>query len=207
MNAPLQSVPSVFFSTDSASFSRTMKPTHFLTIGHGTRAATEFVALLRGAGIERLVDVRSIPKSRHNPQFARDELSETLAAAGIVYMWEPRLGGLRGKPPEASPDLALRNDSFRNYAAHMRTPPFREALAELLESAARQRTAIMCSESLWWRCHRRMIADHVTLIEGFLVEHIMHDGRIASHHPTDAARVAGDDLVYDVIGAQLPLVP
>src|SRR6202043_2894270 len=88
------------------------------SIGHGTLPAADFVALLLGAKIERLVDVRTIPKSRHNPQFVRETLAETVTQSGVAYAWEPRLGGLRGKPKDPSPDVALRNDSFRNYAAY-----------------------------------------------------------------------------------------
>lgn len=176
------------------------------TVGHGTLSAAGFVALLRAASIERVVDVRSIPKSRHNPQFVGEALAQTLEESGIAYAWELRLGGLRGKPAGGSPDIALQNERFRNYAAHMRTEPFRAALEVLIE-AARVPTAIMCSESVWWRCHRRLIADHVTLIERLPVEHIMHDGRLAPHRPTDAARISENDVVYDVIDAQLPLTP
>jgi uncharacterized protein (DUF488 family) len=177
------------------------------TIGHGTLPAAGFVALLRATSIERVVDVRSIPKSRHNPQFVGEALAQTLEESGITYAWELRLGGLRGKPAGGSPDIALQNERFRNYAAHMRTEPFRAALFEVLIEAARVPTAIMCSESVWWRCHRRLIADHVTLIERLPVEHIMHDGRLAPHRPTDAARISENDVAYDVIDAQLPLTP
>jgi uncharacterized protein (DUF488 family) len=176
-----------------------------LTIGHGTLPVADFVALLKDAKIERLVDVRTIPKSRHNPQFVRETLDESLVQSGLAYFWEPRLGGLRGKPKDPSPDVALRNDSFRNYAAYMRTKPFREALSELLADSARLRIAIMCSESVWWRCHRRLIADHVTLIEALPVLHLMHNARLLPHRATDGVRVAGSDLIYDVLGGQEPL--
>ena len=187
----------MFSNADSASFSEPLK-LGLLTVGHGTLSADVFAALLRDAGIARLVDVRTIPKSRHNPQFVDETLAETLKQSGIAYTWEPRLGGLRGKPPGASPDVALRNASFRNYAAHMRAPEFREALAQVLEGAARERTAIMCSESLWWRCHRRMIADHLTLLDDISVLHLMHDGKQAQHVPTSGVRVSGNELIYDV---------
>jgi uncharacterized protein (DUF488 family) len=175
-----------------------MTAARLLTVGHGTLPAEAFVALLRDAGIVLLVDVRTIPKSRHNPQFVRETLAETLTEAGIVYAWEPRLGGLRGKPKGSSPDVSLRNDSFRNYAAHMRTQPFRDALSELLARAAREMTTVMCSESLWWRCHRRMIADHAALIDGAHVLHLMHDRKLVEHVPTAGVRADGEDLIYDV---------
>ena len=178
------------------------------TIGHGTLPIEDFVALLQAAKIERLVDVRTIPKSRHNPQFVREALAESLAAYGIAYGWEPRLGGLRGKPKEPSPDVALRNDSFRNYAAYMRSEPFRVALSELVAGLGRQSSAIMCSESVWWRCHRRMIADHVDLIEHVPVLHVMHDGRMLAHRPTEGVRVGAGQLIYDVTQQpELPLRP
>lgn len=167
------------------------------TVGHGTHPAAEFSTLLQGAGIQTLVDVRIGPGSKRNPQFQRDSLEQWLPEAGLEYRWERRLGGFRRLPPD-SPDTALRNESFRAYAAHMRTSEFRAALDELLGLAASRRVVVMCSESVWWRCHRRLISDAAVLLHSFDVTHLMPDGRLAPHPPTDAARVAGAELVYDV---------
>ena len=168
-----------------------------LTIGHGTHPADEFASLLRGADVAALVDIRIGPGSRRNPQFQRAALEKWLPQNGIDYRWERRLGGFR-KLPAGSPDTALRNESFRAYAGHMRTPDFREALAELLAGASRQPTVIMCSESVWWRCHRRLVADAATLLHGWDVQHVMPDGRLAAHPPTQGVRLADHELYYDV---------
>ena len=121
-----------------------------------------------------------------------------LRAAGIGYRWEQRLGGFR-KLPADSPDTALRNDSFRAYAAYMRTAGFAAALAEVLAEAAERRTAIMCSETVWWRCHRRLIADHALLLDGAKPVHLMRAGRMTTHQRTGGVRVAEDQLIYDVV--------
>jgi uncharacterized protein (DUF488 family) len=166
-----------------------------LTIGHGTHPASEFGRLLAGAGVQSLVDIRIGPGSRRNPQFQRASLEESLPEQGIEYRWERRLGGFRKLPPD-SPDIALRNESFRAYAAHMRTPQFRAAVEELLAQAGRLRTAIMCSESVWWRCHRRLVADAIMLLHAWDVLHIMPNGKLVRHQPTEGARVDGDELYY-----------
>lgn len=168
-----------------------------ITVGHGTAAEQELVELLVAAGIESLVDVRTAPGSRRHPQFMRQAMQEWVPAAGIAYRWEPRLGGLR-KPTPDSPNVALRNSGFRAYADHMATPEFVEAVDEVLGEAAGRPTTVMCAESLWWRCHRRLIADFATLVRGADVRHLMHDGRMAEHRPTDGVRRDGDHLVYDV---------
>ena len=164
-----------------------------LTVGHGTSSADELAERLTGAGVELLVDVRRFPGSRRHPHLSREALEQSLP---VAYRWEERLGGRRPLPPD-SPDVAMRNASFRGYAAWMRTADFREALAEVLASPLR--TAVMCSESVWWRCHRRMVADAAVLLRGVEVQHLMPDGRLTPHPPTDGVRVAGDELVYDVI--------
>ncbi|HJQ01654.1 MAG TPA: DUF488 domain-containing protein [Jatrophihabitans sp.] len=166
-----------------------------LTIGHGTHSASEFGRLLAGAGARSLVDIRIGQGSRRNPQFQRASLEEALPQHGIEYRWEGRLGGFRKLPPD-SPDIALRNESFRAYAAHMRTAQFRAAVEELLEHASRLRTAIMCSESVWWRCHRRLVADAIMLLHAWDVLHIMPNGKLVRHQPTDEARLDGDELYY-----------
>lgn len=177
--------------------------TALLTFGHGTAPAERIVELLRGAGVEVLVDVRSAPGSRHNPHVARTEIARWLPENGVEYQWEKRLGGRRKARPDA-PDTALRNRAFAGYAAHMRSPDFLAAADELLAMAQRRRTAVMCAETLWWRCHRRMIADFAVLARGVPVRHLGHDGSLREHVPTDVARCRPDGLlVYDL--GQSPL--
>ncbi|MGE5131989.1 MAG: DUF488 family protein [Gemmatimonadota bacterium] len=175
-----------------------------LTVGHGTHTADGFAALLRSAGVRSVVDVRIAPGSRRFPHFGRDALAGWLPAAGVSYRWERRLGGFRTLPP-GSPDVALRNESFRAYAAHMRGTEFTAAMTGLAEAAAAERTAVMCSESVWWRCHRRLIADHARLIEQLAVWHLMPDGRLAEHQLTDGVRVRQHELVYDRLPGADPL--
>jgi uncharacterized protein (DUF488 family) len=165
------------------------------TIGHGTLVAESFAALLRGAGITHLVDIRTAPGSRRAPHFSRAAMERWLPEAGIGYRWEPRLGGWR-RPLPGSPNTALRNASFRGYADHMGSSDFRAALAELLAEATQARTAVMCSESLWWRCHRRLLADAAVLVGGASVIHIGHDGSISLHRPAVEASVSAGRLVY-----------
>jgi uncharacterized protein (DUF488 family) len=174
-----------------------------LTVGHGTATAEELAALLAGAGVERLVDVRTAPGSRHNPQFRREAMQRWLPAAGVAYRWERELGGWR-KPDPASVNHGLRHPAFRGYADYMRTPPFWAALDRLLVEAAAGPTAAMCSETLWWRCHRRLLADAAVLVRGAEVLHLDHRGRLEPHRPTEGVRRDGDRLAYDV-GATPPL--
>lgn len=171
--------------------------TCLITVGHGTLGQEEFVALLRRAELESLVDVRTAPGSRRHPHFRRQAMEEWLPEAGIAYRWEPRLGGLR-KPAPDSPNIALRHSGFRAYADHMATPEFPMALDDVLDEAATRPTTVMCAESLWWRCHRRLVADFATLVRGVDVRHLMHDDRLAEHRPTEGVRRDGDHLVYDV---------
>src|SRR5699024_9438427 len=150
------------------------------------------------ADIGTVVDVRSAPGSRRNPHMARTSLAEWLPQRGFGYRWDRRLGGFR-KLPADSPDTAWRNDSFRSYAAHMRTDEFTTAIDDVQAAANMQRVAVMCSESVWWRCHRRMIADFLVLAQGWSVTHLMHDGRHTQHPPMPGARLRGDGLlVYDL---------
>jgi uncharacterized protein (DUF488 family) len=172
-------------------------PERLITVGHGTLAVAELVALLKGAGVRSLVDVRRAPGSRHNPQFRREEMAGWLPEAGIAYRWERELGGWRKADPD-SINVALRNPAFRGYADHMRTPRFWAALDRLLGEAARAPTAAMCSETLWWRCHRRLLADAAVLVRGVAVEHLDHRGGLEPHRPTQGVRRDGDLLVYDV---------
>ena len=173
------------------------------TVGHGTLAADALVSLLDDVHIDVVVDVRSFPGSRRNPQFARETMETWLPAAGIHYRWIPELGGRR-RTVSGSEHVALRNDAFRAYADHMETPTFAEGVEQLLSVATTESTAVMCSESVWWRCHRRLLADHLVLLRDLDVVHVLHDGRRVPHPPTDGVRVAGDRLVYDV-GSTLSL--
>lgn len=134
------------------------RPLAIYTIGHSTHSVGKFTALLQAYGVEQVVDVRRFPRSRTNPQFNSDELSQSLAEAGIGYHHLPALGGLRRPRPD-SPNTGWRNASFRGYADYMLTDAFRRALDELIALASAQRTAIMCAEAVPWRCHRSLIAD------------------------------------------------
>ncbi|HEX6420178.1 MAG TPA: GNAT family N-acetyltransferase [Acidimicrobiales bacterium] len=180
-------------------------PVELLTVGHGTLAADDLAALLRDHGVELVVDVRSYPGSRRHPQFGREQMAAWLPEAGIDYRWEPRLGGRRRAQGD-SPNVALRNPAFRGYADHMGGADFRAGLDGVLAEARRRRTAVLCSESVWWRCHRRLLSDAAVLVRGATVRHLMHDGRTAPHRPTEGVRRAGDRVVYDVGGDRpLPL--
>lgn len=162
-------------------------------MGHGTATAEELGARLTGAGVALLVDVRRFPGSRRHPHLSREAVQEW---SPVPYRWEERLGGRRPLL-DGSPDVALRNASFRGYASWMRGPEFRTALAEVLDGP--EPSAVMCSESVWWRCHRRMVADAAALLHDVEVLHLMPDGRLTPHPPTDGVRVDGDALVYDVL--------
>src|ERR1700729_1767788 len=154
-----------------------------LTYGHGTETASQTVATLRGAGVSGLVDIRTAPGSRRNPQFARAAMEEWLPEAGIAYRWEKRLGGFRRPGPD-NPDIAWREEMFRGYAEHMRSADFLAAIGAVLAEAESRQVAVMCSESLWWRCHRRLLADFAAVGRGIEVRHLMHDGRIEAHRPS-----------------------
>ena len=168
-----------------------------LTFGHGTATAERMTELLRGAGVAVLIDVRTAPGSRRHPHVALAELERWLPEAGISYRWEKRLGGFRKADP-GSPDTAWREDMFRGYAAHMRTADFGTAVDDVLAEAAADPTAVMCAESLWWRCHRRMLADFVTAARGGEVRHLMHDGRLEEHRLSPGLRLRDDGLlIYD----------
>jgi uncharacterized protein (DUF488 family) len=165
-----------------------------LTVGHGTASQQELTALLRGAEVTLLVDVRTAPGSKRHPHVARAALEQWLPAAGIAYRWEKDLGGFRTPAPD-SPDVVWREPMFRGYAGWMRQQPFRAALDRVL--AAGDGTVVMCSESVWWRCHRRLLADAVVLLHGVPVRHLMHDDRLTPHTPTPGVRVTPAGLVYD----------
>lgn len=165
-----------------------------LTIGHSTRPLEEFVALLRGHRVARLVDVRTIPRSRHNPQFNLETLPAALAAAGIAYRHCPGLGGLR--PHKAgSINTGWRNASFRAYADYMQGAEFTENLDAMLTIARQEQVALMCAEAVPWRCHRSLIADAL-LVRGIRVEEIVSELRTEPHKLTPFARVEGTTITY-----------
>jgi uncharacterized protein (DUF488 family) len=168
------------------------------TIGHSTRTIAEFVALLRQAAVDLLIDVRSVPRSRTNPQFNADALAEALVGAGITYRHLPALGGLRHRTKGAmpSPNTLWRVAAFRNYADYAATDAFRMGLDELRALARDHCCAIMCAEAVWWRCHRRIITDYL-LAEGVPVEHIMGRNKVDPAKLTPGVRSLPDGtLVY-----------
>jgi uncharacterized protein (DUF488 family) len=164
------------------------------TIGHSTRSAEEFLAVLRAHGIEAVADVRRFPGSRRHPQFGGPALEASLAAQGMGYAWLCRLGGRR-RGESGPQQLGWRNPSFRAYAAYTWTEEFAQGLDELLHMASARPTAMMCSESLWWRCHRALIADVLRFL-GFEVIHILDAGPGTPHPYTAPARIVAGELVY-----------
>ena len=167
------------------------------TVGHVTLTAEGFASLLDGAHVARVVDIRSFPASRHNPQFGREQMEQWLPKAGIDYVWIRELGGRR-RPVAGSMHVALRNEAFRGYADYMETGSFLAGENDLLVLAGSESTVVMCSESVWWRCHRRLLADHLVLVRGIRVVHLMHDRRLTPHAATEGVRLDDDRLVYDV---------
>jgi uncharacterized protein (DUF488 family) len=170
------------------------------TIGHSTRGIEEFLGLLAESRIEVIADVRSFPGSRKNPQYGKEALAASLAAQAIGYHWLPALGGRRRAAPD-SPNIAWRNTSFRGYADYMSTAGFAQGLFQLLELATGARTAIMCSEAVWWRCHRSMIADALCA-QGIEAMHILDAKHTVLHPMTTPARVAGGVLSYAAVGQE-----
>ena len=164
------------------------------TIGHSTRSLGEFLELLAANKIEALADVRQYPASRRYPHFNQRELSQSLAQVGVEYVSLPELGGRR-KPRPDSKNTAWRNESFRGYADYMETPEFRSGIDRLLAVARDKRTAIMCSEAVWWRCHRALISDYLKAA-GVVVEHIVGLNKNESHPYTSAARIEEGKLSY-----------
>jgi uncharacterized protein (DUF488 family) len=171
------------------------RPTLF-TIGHSTHPIETFLALLGTPRISALADVRSYPSSRRWPQFNQTQLQRSLEEVGIGYRWCPALGGRRRSKRVDSPHSAWEHPAFRFYADYTETPEFETGLNELTQAASEVRTAIMCSEGLWWRCHRRIIADHLT-VRGWEVIHVMPDGKLTTHALAEFAIVNGDRIVYD----------
>lgn len=169
-------------------------PITVFTIGHSTRSLEELLELLRGFGATLLLDVRTVPRSRRNPQFDRSTLPAALEAAGMAYRHVPALGGLR-KPRRDSVNVAWRNPSFRGFADHMQTPGFAAAVEEVLELARERRVVLMCAEAVPWRCHRSLIADALTA-RGVAVRHITGRGRDEAHRVTPWARIRGTTVTY-----------
>jgi uncharacterized protein (DUF488 family) len=165
-----------------------------LTIGHSTRTLEAFIALLKENGANWIADVRSIPRSRHNPQFNRDTLPEGLSAAGIGYSHIAGLGGFR-KPRADSPNTYWKNAAFRGYADYMQTAQFQDSLEGLLGLAGGKRAAVMCAEAVPWRCHRSLIADAL-VIRGIRVTHVLATGENMSHTLAAGARVEGGLITY-----------
>jgi uncharacterized protein (DUF488 family) len=164
------------------------------TVGHSTLAIQKFIALLEAYGIERLADVRTVPRSRRNPQFNAEALRESLRAEGIEYVPLAALGGLR-KPRADSPNAGWRNASFRAYADYMQTPEFERGLLRLIELATERRTAIMCAEAVPWRCHRSLVADALA-VRGTPVVEIFNEKSHRDHALTPFARVRGTTIYY-----------
>ncbi len=165
-----------------------------MTVGHSTRTLETFIHLLQIYDVKQLIDVRTVPRSRHNPQFNHDTLPDDLKTAGIEYLHMPGLGGLRRPKPD-SINLGWRNASFRGFADYMRTPEFEKHLSELAELAQRMRTVLMCAEALPWRCHRSLISDALA-VRGIEVAHILSATHLQPHRMTPFARQEGKYLIY-----------
>jgi uncharacterized protein (DUF488 family) len=165
------------------------------TIGHSTRAIEELIAALQAHSIKTLVDIRAFPMSRRLPHFNREALEKTLPEAGIRYVWMKEMGGMRKKSLDESPNVALRNASFRNYADYMLTPEFERAMAELIEIALRSRTAYMCAERVYFKCHRMLVSDWL-VAHGHEVLHIDDAKPAKPHKLMSEARVEDGRLIY-----------
>lgn len=171
-------------------------PLTLYTVGHSTHPFDVFLSLLARHDIQRLADIRRFPGSRKFPQYSQESLASSLSEAGIRYSWIEALGGRRQRSElESSPNLGLRNESFRNYADYMATEPFREGVRQLLEGAGERRTAFMCSESVFWRCHRRLVSDYL-VAKGISVQHIMPSGELRPHTLTTGGKVVDGEVTY-----------
>ena len=177
-----------------------MTPLVVFTIGHSTRAIESFIRLLKAHGVQRVIDVRTIPRSRHNPQFNRDHLSPALHRARIHYRHMSGLGGLR-RAERHSTNLAWQNASFRAYADYMQTPAFKKNLNRCIELAKRERVVLMCAEAVPWRCHRSLIADAL-VARGIAAAEITSGGRTRPHSLTPWAQVTGTQVTYPAAGAR-----
>jgi len=172
------------------------------SVGHGARPLDEFVAILREADIEALADVLLLPGSRRHPHFGAASLEVSLREVGVAYLHLPELGGRR-EPRADSPHRALRVAAFRGYADHMSSEEFANGYERLTSLAGQSRTALGCAETLWWRCHRRLIADRLT-VDGWSVTHLFAPGKSERHVLPDAARTLDGHLVYDAGTLPLP---
>jgi uncharacterized protein (DUF488 family) len=167
---------------------------HILTIGHSTRTIEEFTGLLRAHGVQLIVDIRTIPRSRRNPQFNEDSLAASLKDSGMDYVRLKELGGLR-RPRNDSQNMGWRNESFRGFADYMQTQDFEAGINELIRLAQDRTVAIMCAEALPWRCHRSLVADAL-LVRGVKVEHVMTLKKTTEHSMTKWARIDGKQITY-----------
>ncbi len=177
-------------------------PAVIWTVGHSTRTLEAFLGLLGGHRIEAVADVRRFAGSRRYPQFGGDALAASLPRHGLIYRWLPKLGGRRKVQP-GSANTAWRNASFQGYADFLATDEFADGLAELLQLAASRRTAMMCAEAVWWRCHRALIAD-VLKLRGIQVMHIVDAGAATEHPYTSPARIVHGQLSYAPAAADPP---
>jgi uncharacterized protein (DUF488 family) len=173
---------------------RSKLPPTILTIGHSTRSIESFIEMLRAHGVKRVVDVRTIPRSRTNPQFNRESLAQSLAESGIEYTHAAALGGLRHARKD-SLNMGWRNTSFRGYADYMQTPEFAAAIESLIRAARQEQVTIMCAEAVPWRCHRSLIGDALK-VRGIAVEDIMSATRTQPHELTSFAKVNGTQVIY-----------
>jgi len=194
-----EALEETFPASDPIAVSPEADGTHaVLTVGHSTRPIADFVALLRAHGVTQLVDVRTVPRSRHNPQFNGDALAASLAAASIGYAHAAALGGLRS-PRAGSVNGGWRNRSFQGYADHMQSAEFADAITALVGLAARDRVAVMCAEAVPWRCHRSLIADAL-FARGVAACEIVSAKRLQSHRLTPFAVVDGERVTYPPSG-------
>jgi len=172
------------------------------TIGHSTRSLDELLAPLQAHSIQTLIDIRAFPMSRRLPHFNRESLEKSLAQSGIRYHWMQALGGYRKQILERSPNVAMRNQSFRNYADYMLTSEFENAASQLLQLAEQSRTAYMCAEKMYFQCHRMLVSDWLTA-HSHSVLHILDSGPARMHQLTSEARLVNGQLLY--VGDRLPL--
>lgn len=178
-------------------------PLTVFTIGHSNRSLDAFLAILKTHRVECLADIRTVPRSRHNPQFSAEALAKSLPMAGISYTRLPRLGGLR-KARRDSRNLAWRNDSFRGYADYMETAEFEKGLAELLSLARDRRTAIMCAEALYYRCHRSLVSDAL-VCRGVETVHLLDVNRTSPHRLTPFVKIEDGRPTYPAAQPTLPV--
>ena len=172
------------------------------TIGHSTRSFDEFVSLLKAYDVDMVVDVRTVPRSRHNPQFNKETLPDTLKTTDMKYVHIPELGGLR-RPKPNSNNMAWQNKSFRGYADYMQTKEFTENLLKLVALIQQNRLAIMCAEAVPWRCHRSLLADALS-VRGIKVSHILTETGCTSHELTPFAHVEGTAVTYPLFVKEKP---